>query len=104
MGAFALLRSGKTAEAKNWMETSMQNSPRNTLLTYNAASFYALSGDIDTSLDYLAQAADSGCLNLGWLDQDSGLDPIRDDPRYKKIICRYKGDSYSQTNVNPASL
>ena len=105
MGAFALQTLGKTTEAIKWMETSMQNSPRNSILTYNAASFFALAGNIDKSLSYLAQAADSGCLNLGWLEQDSGLNLIRDDPRYKEIICRFKGGrSCSCPNANPACL
>jgi len=90
MGAFALQRLGKTTDAKEWMETSLRNSPRRSILTYNAASFYALAGDTGKSLDYLAKAADSGCLNLGWMEQDADLDPIRDEPRFKKIIAGFK--------------
>ena len=105
MGAFALLKLDRVTEAKEWMETSMQNSPRNSILTYNAASFYALTGETDKSLEYLAQAADSGCLNLSWLEQDAGLDLIRNDPRYEEVICRFKsGGSCSCANVNPACL
>ncbi len=91
MGAFALYLLGRLAEAKKWMETSMQNSPRNSILTYNAASFYAMIGDIDKSLAYLAQAAETGCLNLAWLAQDADLRQIRDDPRFKKIVHQIKG-------------
>jgi len=103
MGAFALLELGKDTEAKEWMETSVQNSPRNSILNYNAASFYALTGDTDQSLRYLARAADSGCLNLAWLEQNAGLDLIRNDPRYEEIICRFKGGD-SCANANPACL
>ncbi len=67
MGAFALYVLGEVDEAKLWMETSMRNSPRNSVLTYNAASFYAMVGDADKALDYLAQAAKTGSLNLDWL-------------------------------------
>ena len=90
MGAFALLRLGKVNQANEWMKTSLENSPRNSELCYNAAGFYALTGDIDKSLDYLAQAADSGCFNLSWLEQDSDLDPVRDHPRFKEIVEQFK--------------
>jgi len=90
MGAFALQRLGKTDEAKEWIDTSLRNSPRNSLLTYNAASFYALAGETDKSLDYLERAANSGCLNLSWMEQDADLNPVRDHPRFKEIITQFK--------------
>ncbi len=90
MGAFALHTLGEFEEAKTWMETSMQNSPRNSILTYNAASFYAMTGDIDKSLNYLKQAADTGCLNISWLAQDAGLKRIRDEPRFKALVSGFK--------------
>ena len=90
MGAFALHILGELEEAISWMETSMQNSPRNSILTYNAASFYAMICDIEKSLHYLGQAADSGCLNLSWLAQDADLKLIRDEPRFKELIHRFE--------------
>jgi len=90
MGAFALQRMGREDEAEEWMRTSLRNSPRNSMLTYNAASFYSLAGEIERSLDYLTQAADSGCLNLSWLEQDADLDPIRGTSRFKQIIEEFK--------------
>ncbi len=33
----------------------------------------------------------TGCLNLNWLEQDSDLDPVRDNSRFKEIITRFKG-------------
>jgi adenylate cyclase len=90
MGAFALQRLGRIDEAKEWIDTSLRNSPRNSLLTYNAASFYALAGETDKSLDYLERAAKSGCLNLSWMEQDADLNPVRDIPRFKDIITQFK--------------
>jgi adenylate cyclase len=90
MGAFALYRLGNVDEAKEWMNTALMNSPRNSELTYNAAGYYALTGDVSKSLDYLAQAANSGCFNLIWLDQDSDFDSVRSTPRFKQIIEQFK--------------
>lgn len=103
MGAFALYRLDEFDEAEKWMETSMQNSPRNSILTYNAASFYAMVGDIEKSLSYLAQAADSGCLNLGWIEKDAGLKQVRNEPRYREIIHRFKKGCLSGC-ANPACM
>lgn len=103
MGAFALHILGELSEAKKWMEASMQNSPRNSILTYNAASFYAMIGDIDKSLDYLAQAAESGCLNLSWLAQDAGLKLLKDEPRFKNLIHRFE-NRRSCGSPNPVCL
>jgi TolB-like protein/Tfp pilus assembly protein PilF len=91
MGAFALHRLGEVDEAEKWMNTSLVNSPRNSELTYNAASFYSLAGDVEKSLEYLSQAADSGCLNVSWLEQDSDLDAVRDKQRFNEIVAQFKG-------------
>jgi len=93
MGAFALYRLGEFAEAEKWMNTSLVNSPRNSELTYNAASFYSLAGDVEKSLKYLSQAADSGCLNVSWLEQDSDLDAVRDKQRFNEIVAQFKGQA-----------
>ena len=103
MGAFALHILGEVDEAKTWMEASMQNSPRNSILSYNAASFYAMTGDTDKSLDYLARAAETGCLNLDWLAQDAGLKLLRDEPRFKELVYRFR-DRCSSGTANPICL
>lgn len=91
MGAFALHRLGEADEAEGWMNTSLVNSPQNSELAYNAASFYSLTGDIEKSLEYLSQAADSGCLNVSWLEQDSDLDAVRGTQRFHEIVAQFKG-------------
>ena len=103
MGAFALHMLGKVDEAVTWMEASMQNSPRNSVLSYNAASFYAMTGDTGKSLDYLTQAAETDCLNLDWLAQDAGLKLLRDEPRFKDLIHQFR-DGCSCGTANPGCL
>jgi len=91
MGAFALQNLGDPERAGEWMETSIRNSPRNSILTYNAACFYALTGESEKSLEYLAQTADRGCLNLNWLEQDTDLDPVRGTQRFEEIVTQFRG-------------
>ncbi|HEY5775058.1 MAG TPA: tetratricopeptide repeat protein, partial [Xanthomonadales bacterium] len=45
MGAFALLRLGDAEEAKKWMLTSMENAPMDSIIQYNGACFFSLSGE-----------------------------------------------------------
>jgi adenylate cyclase len=103
MGAFALHILGEVDEAKTWMEESTRNSPRNSVLAYNAASFYAMTGDTDKSLDCLAQAAETGCLNLDWLAQDPGMEVLRNEPRFKALVHQFRNGCACGT-ANPVCL
>jgi len=93
MGAFAQQYLGKKEKAKKWMDTSLANSPRSSLLSYNAASFFMITGEKDKAMRYLSEAADSGCLNLSWLAKDSSFNSVRDDPVFKDIVERFRGVS-----------
>ena len=93
MGAFAQQYLGKKEKAKKWMDTSLANSPRSSLLSYNAASFFMITGEKDKAMRYLSEAADSGCLNLSWLARDSSFNSVRDDPVFKDIVERFRGVS-----------
>lgn len=99
MGAFALYRLGRVSEANEWMSTSLANSPSNSELIYNAAGYYSLTGKINKSLDYLSQAADSGCFNLAWLEKDSDFDSVRSNPKFNEIIERYKSQANDMSQV-----
>ena len=87
MGAFALLRLGKTEEAIKWMSTSMTNAPMDSIIQYNGACFFSLAGDIDHALDCLENCLIKvGNISREWLTHDSDMDNIRDHPRYREII------------------
>jgi adenylate cyclase len=61
--------------------------PDDNLARYNAACTYSLLGEIDRSIDLLEI-----CLQLVgadfklWFKNDSDLDPIRNHPRYQKLL------------------
>ncbi len=38
------------------------------------------------ALDYFEKAVDSGYASREWIENDSDFDPIRDHPRFKKIL------------------
>ncbi|MHC4416843.1 MAG: DJ-1/PfpI family protein [Planctomycetota bacterium] len=53
---------------------------------YNLACAYAMLGERDKALDALSSAIAAGFANRQWIEQDSELDGIRDDPRFTAII------------------
>ncbi len=55
---------------------------------YNLACAYALTGKTDDALDALAKAVETGFRSKGWLERDTDLDSIRDDPRFIEIVAR----------------
>ena len=90
LGAFALLRLGEKEEAARWMKASLQRASTDSIVNYNAACFYALSGEVERSLDCLENCyLKVGNLNREWLLHDSDLDNVRDHPRFAKILAAF---------------
>lgn len=87
IGAFGLLRLGQREEGTEWMNASLNNAPRDAIIHYNAACFYALAGDTEKALDCLENCMFKvGNLNREWLEHDSDLDAVRDNPRYARLV------------------
>jgi TolB-like protein/Flp pilus assembly protein TadD len=94
MGAFGLLRLGQKEEACEWMERSVEQAPSDSIVHYNAACFFALAGEPERSIDYLENCLFRiGGLNQEWLAHDSDLDPIRQHPRFLKLLEAFPGGS-----------
>lgn len=90
LGAFALLRLGEKEEARQWMSTSMQNAPMDSIIQYNGACFFSLAGDVEQALDCLENCLIKvGNISREWLIHDSDMDSIRSNPRYEKIISSF---------------
>jgi len=90
IGAFALLRLGERAEAKEWMQASVARAPTDSIVHYNAACFYSLAGEVEKSLDCLENCyLKVGNLNREWLLHDSDLDNVRDHPRFADILAAF---------------
>jgi TolB-like protein/Flp pilus assembly protein TadD len=90
MGAFALLRLGEREEAEQWMTTSMNNAPMDSIIQYNAACFFSLAGDVDKALDSLENClVKVGNISREWLEHDSDMDNIRSHPRYAEIVSSF---------------
>jgi len=87
LGAFALLRLGQKEEAERWIQRSMEAAPRDSIVHYNATCFYALAGETEKALDCLERCLIKvGNVSREWLEQDSDLDSVRSDPRFREIV------------------
>ena len=87
MGAFALLRLGETQQATEWMMSSLEDAPMDSIIQYNGACFFSLAGETEHALDCLENClVKVGNINREWLVHDSDMDNIRDHPRFAEII------------------
>jgi TolB-like protein/Flp pilus assembly protein TadD len=87
MGAFGLLRIGEIEEGEKWMKASLEHAPKDAIVHYNAACLYALAGKVEEALDCLENCQRNvGNLNRDWLEHDSDMDSLRQNPRFAKII------------------
>ncbi len=55
---------------------------------YNLSNIYSRLGRVDKAFEYLEMSIDYGFSDLDWMDRDTDLDPIREDPRYMELTSR----------------
>lgn len=101
MKYYALYRLGRVDEAKECLQTILDQNPDDAGTYYNAACLYSLIGDIDTSLSYLEKALSLGYKSFAHMSQDIDLDNIRESPRYKEMLSKYSSGKHdSETQIN----
>jgi TolB-like protein/Tfp pilus assembly protein PilF len=82
----ALMRLGKVDEALERTRRAYAIDPEDAGVLYNVACNYALAGKPDEAMDYLDKAIRNGFGQRSWLENDSALDPLRDDPRFQALL------------------
>ncbi len=82
LGTSGLVALGQIDKAREWTEHSLRLNPKDQSTRYNAACFYAKSGDIDKALDCLEKSVTSRT----WIENDPDLNALRDEPRYKAYV------------------
>jgi len=86
LGAGTLVRAGKRDEALQWVERAISIAPNEISVLYNATCIYSLLGKLDEALDYFEKAIEAGFASREWIENDSDLDPIRNNRRFKKAL------------------
>ncbi|MFC1528127.1 tetratricopeptide repeat protein, partial [Candidatus Neomarinimicrobiota bacterium] len=91
--------------SKSYLEQAIQMDPINEGNYYNYTCLLSLQGDIQESLDMLEKTLRLGYLNFDWLESDSDLNNLRNDPKYKILLKKYNTnefhaffDNYNQGN------
>jgi adenylate cyclase len=88
LGAGSLMTMGERDRAREWAERALDADRGEPAVLYNVACTYSLMGDKDRALELLDDAVRQGFGYRAWLEKDTDLDPVRDDPRFAKILAR----------------
>src|SRR5437879_310736 len=88
LGAAALVTLGDNDRAREWLSRALAIEPHDIWTQYNAACIYTNLGDIERALDVLESVLPHAGYELkhGWIKHDSDLDPLRNHPRFQKIL------------------
>jgi len=90
MGSSDLLALGRTEEALSWGERALAIDPHDQATLYNVACLYSNAGRLQRAIDLLGQALDAGFAQKEWIEHDSDLDPLRNEPRFKALLRRFE--------------
>ena len=82
IGALALMDTGDQETAVEWMEESLDQSPVDAVLEYNAACLYSQAGDISRCLEHLRKCKILGEPDWSWLQKDPRLQAVRTHPEF----------------------
>jgi Flp pilus assembly protein TadD len=83
--AFTLHRLGRLEEAKEEMQKGIAQNPKDPIIVYNAACFYALIDDKTKAIENLKIAMDNGFENYDYLRHDPDLNSLKEEPEFIAI-------------------
>ena len=86
--ALSARRLGDRERALAWAERVHDMAPEEPVHYYNLTCFYATVDDPDRALAALEKLAASGQGRRDWLEHDTDLDSLREDPRFQALMAR----------------
>jgi len=86
LGAVCLSQFGEKDRALEWTRRALAADPEDSGVLYNVACSFALLGEREEALNCLENALKFGFGHKAWLEHDSDLDTLRDDPRFQALI------------------
>ena len=86
LGATVSASLGLNEMARDYARRALTINPDDPLLLYNISCMYSLLGNPNEALDCLEKAVDKGYGQRDWVEHDSDLDPVRELPRFKRIL------------------
>jgi adenylate cyclase len=87
LGAVGLAALGEIDRARDWAARAIAIDPEDVLTQYNGACLYSIVGDDERAIDLLlAVLPRAGRQTREWVKYDSDLHPLRDNPRFAKVL------------------
>jgi adenylate cyclase len=83
-----LYRIGEKDKAVAMAEQAMKQGMNEPVVLYNVACFYTGMGDKEHAIDLLEQAVDQGWGDRAWMENDSDLVALHDEPRFQALLSR----------------
>ncbi|MBN4072337.1 protein kinase [bacterium AH-315-F03] len=77
---------GLQEEARESLAKILNIAPNDIGVLYNSGCAYAQLGDFDEAIEMLEKALAKGKHLYEWVENDSDFDPLRNDPRYIKLL------------------
>ncbi|MBK8974661.1 MAG: tetratricopeptide repeat protein [Planctomycetes bacterium] len=90
MGANGLVALGETERGLQWARPARELDPEEPMLLYNLACIFSLAGRPDDAVQCLDEAVRHGFANAHYIDHDSNLDAVREDPRFVQLAARLR--------------
>lgn len=87
---YALHELGRDEEALAWMQKIIDEDPSDAGNWYDYACLYGRMNRIEDAMNALEKAFECGYRNFGHLEYDYDMDVLRDLPRYKDLVSKYK--------------
>ena len=89
LGACTLAGMGEREKAMDWLDHALSIDPDDPNALYNAACTYSLLGEIDKAMEMLTRwSENAGSEYNGWLQNDTDLERVRNDPRYPALLAK----------------
>jgi serine/threonine protein kinase/Flp pilus assembly protein TadD len=86
LGAVCLSQFGERERALEWTHRALAADPEDSGVLYNVACGLALLGEADEALGCLENAVKFGFGHKAWLEHDSDLDSLRNNPRFQALV------------------
>jgi adenylate cyclase len=83
-----LYRIGEKDKAVVMAEQAMRQGMNEPVVLYNVACFYTGMGDKERAIDLLEQAVDQGWGDRAWMENDSDLVALHEEPRFVALLSR----------------
>ena len=88
--AYAYQSLGEQEQALATIAKCIEGAPDSAELYYNISGVYGRMGKTEQALDNLRIALEKGCKDLIYIENDTDLAALRDNPQYKALIQQYK--------------